>query len=55
MTAADRQLDLVRSWFERELNEEEVARAQQMIAAGDKPPYIARCLMMWAAAERKEA
>lgn len=50
----DHELELVRSWFERDLTEAEVARAQEMLAGGDRPPYIARCLMMWAAAERRE-
>lgn len=48
----DRQLELVQLWFDRELTKAELATARQMIAAGDRPPYIARILDMRARVER---
>lgn len=56
MITPDQQLSLVQSWFNRELTKAEMATARQMIAAGDRAPYIARVLDMRARAERpKEA
>lgn len=50
----DLQLDLVRSWFDRDLTEAETIVAREMIERGDRPPYVARYLMMRAQADRKD-
>jgi hypothetical protein len=48
----DHQLVLVQSWFDRELTETELITARQMLARGDRAPYIARFLDMRARADR---
>ena len=48
------QLSLVQSWFDRPLTEAEIAKATERLAAGQRPPYVARQLDMWARADRKK-
>lgn len=55
MISPERQLQLVESWFDRPLTKTETAKAKEMIAAGDRPPYIARYLDMHARVSQKVA
>jgi hypothetical protein len=49
-----RQLDLVSGWLERDLTKDETASALKMIRRGERAPYVARCVDMWARADRKK-
>lgn len=49
---ADRQLALVDSWFDRALTEPELTEARELLARGDRPPYVARVIDMRARAVR---
>lgn len=46
-------LDLVRSWFDRDLTEFELEVARALIRKGERPPYIARYIDMQACAGQK--
>jgi len=46
-------LNLVRSWFDRDLTDFEVEVARALIAKGERPPYIARYIDMQARAGAK--